>query len=36
MIQNIFKIAEKINIGKEYLIPYGYDKAKIDIKILDT
>jgi formate--tetrahydrofolate ligase len=36
MIQNIFKIAEKLNIGREYLIPYGYDKAKIDIKILDT
>jgi len=36
MNQNIFKIAEKINIDKEYLIPYGHDKAKIDIQILDT
>jgi formate--tetrahydrofolate ligase len=36
MNQNIFKIAEKINIDKEYLIPYGHDKAKINIQILDT
>lgn len=34
--QNIFDVAEKINIKKEYLIPYGYDKAKIDFSILNT
>jgi formate--tetrahydrofolate ligase len=33
---NIFEVAEKINISKEYLIPYGYDKAKIDFSILEA
>lgn len=30
---NIFDFAKKLSINKDYLIPYGYDKAKIDLKI---
>lgn len=30
---NIYEIAEKIGIKKEYVIPYGLDKAKIDFAI---
>ena len=30
---DIYKIAEKVGIKKEYVIPYGLDKAKIDLKI---
>ena len=30
---NIYEIAEKVGISKEYVIPYGLDKAKIDVKI---
>ena len=30
---DIYKIAEKIGIKKEYVIPYGLDKAKIDLRI---
>ncbi len=32
---NIFEIAKKLSIDEQYLIPYGYDKAKIDLKIND-
>jgi formate--tetrahydrofolate ligase len=31
----IFDIARKLRINKKYLIPYGKDIAKIDLKILD-
>lgn len=31
----INEIAKKINIGEEYLIPFGKDKAKIDLSIRD-
>ncbi len=30
---DIFEIAKKANIDKEFVIPYGNDKAKIDLKI---
>ena len=30
---DIFEVAKRANIDKEYVIPYGYDKAKIDTKI---
>ncbi len=30
---NIFDVAKKLCINQDYLIPYGYDKAKIDLKI---
>ena len=32
---NIFDIAKKLNIDDQYIIPYGYDKAKISLKIND-
>ena len=32
---NIFDIAKKLNINKKYIIPFGYDKAKISLKIND-
>ena len=32
-MENIYEIAKKINIKKEYVIPYGLDKAKIDLRI---
>lgn len=35
-MKNIKEIAKKINVSEEYLIPYGHDKAKIDLKIVDT
>ena len=34
-LEDISVIAEKAGIGKEYLVPYGNDKAKISLKILD-
>ena len=34
-MQNIVNIAKKINIDDEYLIPYGKDKAKIDLSIYE-
>ncbi|HHT66640.1 MAG TPA: formate--tetrahydrofolate ligase [Erysipelotrichaceae bacterium] len=34
-MSNIFDIAKKINIDDKYVIPYGYDKAKISLKIMD-
>jgi len=35
-MKNIYEIAKKANIGNEFLIPYGNDKAKIDLKIKET
>ena len=32
---NIFDIAKRINVDEKYIIPFGYDKAKINIKIMD-
>lgn len=32
---NIYEIAKKVNIKKEYVIPYGLDKAKISLSIND-
>ena len=32
-MENIFTIAKKIGIDEKYLIPYGYDKAKISLEI---
>ena len=32
-MKNIYDIANKLNIDKEYVIPYGNDKAKIDTAI---
>ena len=32
---NIFDIAKKLNINEKYVIPFGYDKAKISLKIMD-
>ena len=32
-MENIYEIAERAGIKKEYVIPYGLDKAKIDLKI---
>ena len=34
-MNNIFDIAKKAKIDEKYLIPFGYDKAKIDLKIMD-
>jgi formate--tetrahydrofolate ligase len=31
-MKTAFELAERLNIPKEFLIPYGYDKAKIDLK----
>ena len=33
-MKNIYEIAKKLNIKDEYVIPYGNDKAKIDLNIL--
>lgn len=33
---NIFDVAKDLNISEEYIIPYGRDKAKIDLKVNDT
>ncbi len=34
-LENIYKIAEKLNIDEKYVEPYGKHKAKINHKILD-
>jgi len=34
-MENIFQIAKKAKIDEKFLIPFGYDKAKIDLKIMD-
>lgn len=35
-MKNIFDVAKQAGIPSEYLIPYGYDKAKIDLGINET
>ena len=32
-MKNIYEIAKKINVKDEYVIPFGSDKAKIDLRI---
>ena len=34
--QNIYDVASMINISDEFIIPYGKDKAKIDLKINES
>lgn len=34
-MENIYNIAKKIGIDEKYVIPYGLDKAKIDLSIND-
>lgn len=34
-MQNIYDIAKKAGINEEYVIPYGKDKAKIDLALMD-
>lgn len=36
MKTNIYDVAKMINIDEQYVIPYGKDKAKIDLKINET
>ncbi|OUW00434.1 MAG: formate--tetrahydrofolate ligase [Betaproteobacteria bacterium TMED156] len=35
-IEKISKIASKINISDEHIVPYGHDKAKISLEFLNT
>ena len=34
-MSNIFDIAKRVGIDDKYIIPFGYDKAKISLKIMD-
>ena len=34
-MKNIYEIAKKVGIEEKYVIPYGLDKAKIDLSILE-
>ncbi len=34
-MKDIYEIAHKLNISDQYVIPYGRDKAKISLKIMD-
>lgn len=34
-MKTVFELAENLNIDKDYLVPYGYDKAKIDLQYMD-
>ena len=34
-MKNILEITRGLEIPDEYVIPYGFDKAKIDLKILN-
>ena len=34
-MKDIYEIAKKINVKEEYVIPFGKDKAKIDLRIRD-
>lgn len=36
VLEDIYTIAEKAGISREFVIPYGNDKAKISLKIKDT
>lgn len=33
-MKTVLELADKLNIDKQYLVPYGYDKAKIDINYM--
>jgi len=35
-MKNILELAKELNIPEEYVIPYGWDKAKIDLKYKDV
>lgn len=35
-MKNIYEIAKKANISEQFVIPYGLDKAKIDLSINET
>ena len=35
VLEDIFHIAEKAGIDRKYVIPYGNDKAKVDLRIWD-
>lgn len=35
-MKNVFELAEKLGVPSEYLIPYGYDKAKIDARYAEV
>lgn len=35
-MKNIYEIAKKINIPNEAIIPYGLDKAKIDLSLINS
>ena len=35
-LRDIYKVAEEAGIGEEYVIPYGKNKAKVDLGILNT
>lgn len=35
-LRDIYKVAEEAGIGEEYVIPYGKNKAKVDLGILDS
>ena len=35
-MNNIFEIAKRINIDEKFVIPFGNDKAKISLDILET
>ena len=35
-VEKITKIAAKIDISENFLIPYGHDKAKISLEFLDS
>ena len=34
-MKNIYEIAKKAGIDEEYVIPYGKDKAKIDLALME-
>lgn len=34
-MNNIFDIAKRLGVNEKYIIPFGYDKAKISLKIMD-
>ena len=34
-MKNIYEIAKKAGINEEYVIPYGKDKAKIDLALME-
>jgi formate--tetrahydrofolate ligase len=34
-MENILNICKNLGVAPEECIPYGFDKAKIDLKVLD-